>query len=130
MPKLLNLTSGQLLEIILAAIEVIRVPTVRIAIRVLPDGLERPTARDGTRRATVPRQHERAVGGEGFAIARAGRPPFQKRSAFILPTSAHWKGQGDSQSLVLYISAYRPVRLWYVLIKSEIQDTMAEVLRP
>lgn len=68
-------TSGKLLQVVQTAVEDVRVTTVGIRIRILPDGLVRPSAGDGARRASIARQHQRVGVDEGVGVARAGRPP-------------------------------------------------------
>ena len=67
--------SSQLPQVIKTPVEDVRVPAVRVRVRVLPDCLVRPAARDGAGRARVPRQHERVGRDEGVGIARAAGPP-------------------------------------------------------
>ena len=69
------LTSSQLPQVINTPIEDIRVPTISIAIAILPNSLIRPPTRDRARRRRVAREHERVGADEGVAVARAALPP-------------------------------------------------------
>lgn len=71
-----RLSRRQLLQIRQRPIEDVAIPTIGILITVLPNRLERPATRNGPGSSgTIPRQHERRLGVEGFAVARAGDPP-------------------------------------------------------
>ena len=69
-------TSGQLLQLGQIPIELIRVSTIRISIRVLPDSLIGPSARNRARRASVPSQHKRRGSTERLTVSGAGSPPI------------------------------------------------------
>ena len=56
-------------------VELIRIATVSVTIRILPDGLVRPAAGDGAGRAPIPGQHQRARSAELARIPGANRPP-------------------------------------------------------
>ena len=57
------------------SVEEIRVTSIRVCIRVLPDGLVRPPTRDRAWRRGVAREHERAGGVKDGGVARARGPP-------------------------------------------------------
>ena len=74
----LALTKSKLLQLIQAAIEDIRVPTIRITITILPNGLEWPPSRDRARRTRIARQHQRTKLVKRLAVPRAGAPPIRR----------------------------------------------------
>ena len=69
------LTSGNFLELAESTVKNIRISAISITVRVLPDGLEWPVARDGSGGGGVAGQDQRGGGGEGCAVARALAPP-------------------------------------------------------
>ena len=81
-----NLTVGQLDKIGFGTIEVVRIPTISISIRILPNCLIRPTSRDSSRRTTISRQHKRTGSVERSTIASTGRPPIVGRINHGIPT--------------------------------------------
>ena len=58
------------------AIELVRIAAVSVRVRILPNRLVGPAARNRPGGAPVPRQHERTGGVEGGALARALTPPI------------------------------------------------------
>jgi hypothetical protein len=72
-------TTRQPLQPRLIPIEHITITPIRIGIRILPDGLIRPAARNRARRTSPPRQHQRTRVLERRAIPCAGPPPAEIR---------------------------------------------------
>ena len=69
------LPSSQFLQLCQIAIKNIRIPAVRITIRILPNRLKRPPARNRSRRAPIPRQHQRTIPRKTLRVPRARAPP-------------------------------------------------------
>lgn len=70
-------TSCQLLQIGQRTVEDVAITTISVAIRILPDSLVRPTARNSSRSSrAIPRQNERASRVEGGAVACTSSPPI------------------------------------------------------
>jgi len=75
-PSLLRLRAfSKGLERVLVAIPDIRITTVTVGIRVLPEALVWPATRHGADGASILSQHQGVVGTEGSAAAGAGVPP-------------------------------------------------------
>lgn len=68
-------TLSKSLQPIQASVEHIRVATIRIRIRILPNSLIRPATRDRSDGAGPPGQHERVGRREALGVARALVPP-------------------------------------------------------
>jgi hypothetical protein len=73
--KSLSLSGGQLLQLCQIPVENIGVPAVTVRSRILPDGLEGPSARNRSGRAIISRQDQGTSGVECGAVSSALRPP-------------------------------------------------------
>ena len=72
----LSSTSRQFLQIIQTPIKEIRVPTIRITIRILPNSLIPPATGNRPRATPIPGQHKRTIPTKSIAIPRARSPPI------------------------------------------------------
>lgn len=66
---------SQSLETIKRAVEDIRITTIGIRVRILPNSLITPPSRNRTDRARPPRQHQRVGRGKALGVASALAPP-------------------------------------------------------
>lgn len=67
---------GKGLEVVFTSIPDVRVATVSVGVRILPEALVGPTTRDGTHGAGVASQDERIVLAKGSAASSASIPPI------------------------------------------------------
>ena len=81
------LASSQLLQTRRIPIKKIRVPTIRIRIRILPNRLKRPAPRNRTRGASVPCQHQGRERVERSRIPCTSRPPVIRAVDQRIPSS-------------------------------------------
>lgn len=77
---------GKDLEIVFTAIPQIRVSAITVRIRVLPEALVWPTARDGADGTGVLGQHQRIILTEVAAVARTCAPPVGRGIDHGIPT--------------------------------------------
>lgn len=82
-----GLARRQLLQTRLIPVELVSIPAVGVLVRILPDGLARPAARDGAGATGVAGQDQRIGADEVLGVARARRPPRRVRVKHRVPAS-------------------------------------------
>ena len=91
-----QLASSQLLQRRCIAIEKVRISTIRVRVRILPNGLIRPASRNGTWSASIPRKDQGRFRIERCTVTRASRPPVVRAVNQRIPPGAAVIGRHET----------------------------------